>query len=342
MRYTPKVFMALLLVTALGIGACQQTKTPKPSPTESSTPQASEAKTDSTKLKPAVDEWIEFKYTEWIPVVDQLGQHLHQAHQSFVKKDNQKAAAEIRKGATFLKQERERASLEGQANIDEAVEDLNAFATLVEDGKIKSVKELNPVFAQAYQADIEHLWVTVAEDEWIPIIEKPEYYWRSAHDLFVEGDNPGSAKEIHKGVAFLKLRSHQFQGEDKQALTESASTLKELADQVKKGAIKDVAVLDKAFAKEYLMQTKADISQANKDILAQKTKPIGYALKAAAHNLESAASWTKKESTVQGTVSKTREVAEQFIAGDKKDAQPAKDTIKSLEEANQTLTQELN
>ncbi|MGB7415370.1 MAG: hypothetical protein WA902_14280 [Thermosynechococcaceae cyanobacterium] len=332
--------MALLLVTALSLGACQKSE-PTPASPPSATPQAAATQTDPGALDSSTDEWVETETTEIIPVVDALGQHLHQARLSFEKQDNQKAAVQIKQAAAFLIKEKGRASLEGQSNIDEAVEDLNAFADMVKDGKITSIKALDPVFAQAYQADIENLWVVATEEQWVPIVEKSEYYWRSAHDAFIVDDNLDAAKDIHKGVAFLKLRSHHFRGAEKQALMESANTLQTLAEQVQKGEVKDVAVLDKAFAKEHLMVAKADASQAGQDVTGQKTKEAGYALKAAAHNLEAAAKWVQKESVVQSTVIKTREMAEGLVMGDQKDTSEINQVIKVLEETNQTLSQQL-
>jgi hypothetical protein len=76
-------------------------------------------------------------------------------------------------------------------------------ASLVESGEIDSVKELNQVFAKAYQADLKHLWIVADEQDWIPIIEMPQQHWQAAKEDYLNRDNQAAATEVRKGTAFL-------------------------------------------------------------------------------------------------------------------------------------------
>ncbi|MGB7415371.1 MAG: hypothetical protein WA902_14285, partial [Thermosynechococcaceae cyanobacterium] len=314
MRYQSRMLMALLLATVLSLAACQQAPISTDAPTTS--PPQPKDKTNPAAVPPGSDRWLQNEVVDWIPVVDHLGHQFRQARLSFEQQDYSKAAADIKQGAAFLKQERENASPEGQAKIDKMVEALNAFAQKVKTGNIASVEELDAIFAQAYQVDIENLWVAVKSDRWVLLIDKPEYYWRQAHDAFVVKDTLDAAEGIRKGLAFLKLRSQHFQGPDQQALSESYQNLDKLADQVERQEIKDVTVLDKAFGKEYLVIAKGDLAQAQTDLSRQDARQMGNALKATAHSVESAAAWGKQEQSVQQIVSQAREVADPMIAGE--------------------------
>jgi hypothetical protein len=92
----------------------------------------------------------------WLVIDDESEEHFHRAHESFLKKDLKKAAAEIRKGEAFLKLEAGRATEEGKKLMEESGHDLAKLAEDVEHGTITSVKRLDEAFARAHQALAHH------------------------------------------------------------------------------------------------------------------------------------------------------------------------------------------
>ncbi|NJO93957.1 MAG: hypothetical protein HC820_05610 [Hydrococcus sp. RM1_1_31] len=235
MRYLIPGLTAAFLLTATSLGACQSVKKTETTASQMQTSQPSQktpqtAQNVSTQKKivnSAPDDWIVTEDEVWIPVVDGLGQHLHSARQSFVNRDNKASASQIREAAAFLKRESGRASSQSKAPIEKAIANLEKLAGEVESGKITSVAQLDPVFVEAYQADSEHIWVMVDEQQWFPVVEKPSQHWRNARENFLKKDNQAAAQEIHKGVAFafLKLEAHRASEEEKSALSASAQEL---------------------------------------------------------------------------------------------------------------------
>src|SRR5574338_1407557 len=92
----------------------------------------------------------------WLVVDDEAEEHFHRAHESFLKKDLKKAAADIRKGAAFLKLEAGRATEEGKKLMEDSGHELAKLAEDVEHGTTTSVKRLDEAFARAHQALAHH------------------------------------------------------------------------------------------------------------------------------------------------------------------------------------------
>ncbi len=92
----------------------------------------------------------------WRVVDDESEEHFHRAHESFLKKDLKKAAAQIRKSEVFLKMEAGRATAEGKKLMEESGHELRKLAEDVEHGAVTSVKRLDEVFARVHQAFAHH------------------------------------------------------------------------------------------------------------------------------------------------------------------------------------------
>ena len=178
MRTSTKGILATLIIAStLTLGACQgqkQTKAEAEQPKVSQTTQnkATPVKATSQDETVTPDGWVVIDNETAIPVADKLGEHLAQARKDYLKGDNQAAAEQMRQGSTFLKQELPKADKQGQTALKQASDDLMKNAALVENGKINSVKDLDKVFATAYQADTEQLWIVADEQDWIPIVEQ--------------------------------------------------------------------------------------------------------------------------------------------------------------------------
>ncbi|MCI1280345.1 MAG: hypothetical protein LKG23_15325 [Nitrospira sp.] len=129
----------------------------------------------------------------WFVVDDESEEHFHRAHDSFVKKDLKKAAAQIRKGEAFLKLEAGRATAEGKKLMEESGHELAKLADDVERGTITSVKRLDEAFARAHQALAVHHHLK-AKDSWASKAEQ------AAHK--VGQDLKAAAEHAHQGLVW--------------------------------------------------------------------------------------------------------------------------------------------
>ncbi len=87
------------------------------------------------------------------------------AHESFLKKDFKASAAEIRKGADFLKKEAASARDEGKKALTASVHELDKLADEVEKGVVKSDGKLKGAFSRTEHALANNYHVK-ATDSW--------------------------------------------------------------------------------------------------------------------------------------------------------------------------------
>ena len=78
--------------------------------------------------------------------------HFRKARESFLRKDSQEAASEIRKGAAEIQSQADQATDKGKEIIQASIRELETLAEEVKKGAIKSVEKLDEAFAEAYQA----------------------------------------------------------------------------------------------------------------------------------------------------------------------------------------------
>jgi hypothetical protein len=112
-----------------------------------------------------------------IRFVDEPSHHFGLAHEHFLKKDYAKSAAEIRKGAGFVKLEMARSTDEGRKALADAAIRLEKLAESIESGSVNSVDEINAALAYAEQALAFHHELK-AEKSW-----RSNDYVGAGHDL---------------------------------------------------------------------------------------------------------------------------------------------------------------
>lgn len=322
---TKGLLATLIIVSTLTLGACQgqkqtptQTDQSKTSPTLNKTstqtdqgktsqtisipPDGTQAKTQAQTVADKTiinqdetitpDGWVVADTETFIPVVDKLGEHLSQARRDYLKGDNIKAAVAMRKGSAFLKQELPQANKQGQTALKQASDDLMKNASLVESGEIDSVKDLDKVFAKAYQADTEHLWLVADQEDWIPVIEMPQQHWQAAKDYYLDKDNQSAAREIHQGIAFLNLEANRTTDKDiKSQIFNSVQNLEQLAKNVQAGKVNNVETLNRAFAGGQLALGQFYESQAQASESQGELVTAGNEIIAAFHHLQAANNW---------------------------------------------------
>ena len=345
MSYLKSGLATALIITTISLGACQsaqKTETSTPTTQPSQTVFENSSKPLKPVASPTADEWVIANEETWIPVVDDLGQHLQAARISFLNQDNKAAATQINDAAAFLEQESHQASSEGKVSLENTIADLKKVALEVENGKIKSIQELDPRFVQAYQADTEHLWIVVDEQYWFPVVEKSVQHWQAAHEDFLKKDYLSAAQNIRKGTAFLKLETHRASGEVKTSLLASVEALDQLAKQVKQGQVQNVKVLDDAFAQGQLTAARFYETKAQQAMSDSQFVKTGYDLKAASHHLEAGAAWIghQKETGLISALKDSRLVAEQLIEGKKPEVTQIDNAIARLGEQTTTFSRE--
>ncbi len=299
MRTSTKGLLAtLIILSTLTLGACQEQKQTQAQADQTKMSQATQTKTVADKTIISQDEtitsdgWVVADTETFIPVVDKLGEHLSQARRDYLKGDNMAAAVAMREGSAFLKQELPQADTQGQAALKQASDDLMKNASLVESNEIDSVKDLDRVFAKAYQADTEHLWLVADEEEWIPVIEKPQQHWQAAKDYYLDQDNQAAAREIHQGIAFLNLEANRTTDKDlKSKILDSVQNLEQLAKNVREGKVDHVETLNRAFAGGQLAMGQFYESQAQASESQGKLTTAGNEIIGAFHHLEAANNW---------------------------------------------------
>jgi len=86
------------------------------------------------------------------------------AHESFVKGDMNKAAAEIKKAAAYVRTQEKKVAKDTAAGVKKAAEDLEQLGAEVKKGAVKSGDELKKTFAQVDHA-LATAWHATAEQE---------------------------------------------------------------------------------------------------------------------------------------------------------------------------------
>jgi len=99
------------------------------------------------------------------PIATGLDKDLQQARESFLKKDLKASAAAIRKGAAYLKSLGEQAQEKGKQTFLTSQKEMENLADRVEKGAVKSVKEIDRIFARASHA-LARYHYQIAKESW--------------------------------------------------------------------------------------------------------------------------------------------------------------------------------
>lgn len=330
----PIALAILVATTTLASGAYAQA----PNATAPPVVQPSSAANKAPIATKAPDDWIIDDDTTYMPVLDTVSRHLNAARKAFDAKDNKTAAAEMRAVAEELKLQAQRAGKEYQAlekgdqallaadrksaqetskRMNASALKINAAAAAIESGKIKTKADLDKVIDKAARADMERRWLVTDVTAWYPVIEEPQRHFTDAVAAYARKDYKAAAADIGKATGYLRLEAWRATGEAKHALDSSVAELDALGASVKKGAVQAEQSMAKAFAKAnhalaLAHRAKAAVSWARKGY-----NEVGYELKAAAHGLESAASWTGAEAkaVTSAIVADTKALGDKLVSG---------------------------
>jgi len=150
-----------------------------------------------------------------------------------------------------------------------------------------------------------------------PVSEEPQRHFDSAVEAFARKDNKAAATEIRKATGYLRREASRATGNARQELDNSAAELDRLAASVEKGAVKDEKSMDKDFARANHALAVAHRAEAAESWTRKEYNKAGYELKAAAHDLESAAGWAGAEAKAgaSGAVANTEALGDKLVTG---------------------------
>lgn len=308
---TKGLLVTLAIASTLTLGACQQsnqTKAEQSQVSQAATNKANSTKSQNQEIAP--DGWLIVDNETFIPVVNRLGEHLSQARQAYLKGDNNTAASAMRRASDLLRQEMTQANqpdqskprtftaepvmTDGQAALKQASDDLMSNASLVQRGEIDSVKDLDKIFTQVYQANTEQLWIVADEQDWIPIVEMPQQHWQTAKQKLLDGNKQLAAVEISKGIAFLTLEANRTTDKNiKSDILNTAQDLEQLANNVRDGEVSDAKMLDRAFARGQLTMSRFYENQAQASESQGELTTAGKEVIAAFEHLQAANTWLR-------------------------------------------------
>jgi hypothetical protein len=242
---------------------------------------------------PSPDEWIVSEEDMWIPVIDKLGHDLQSARHHIVSGDKKAAEKEILAGAAFLRDQLPKIPQDrDKGQLLESAGNLEDLAGKIKLGQATSVKDLDPVFLKAYDADAAQRWLVSDTVEWFPIVDAPQRHFLAARASLKRKDAKGAAAHIRKAAAFIKLEAGRTTAEGKAALDDSSKELTELASSIEKGTVTDASKLADSFAKAQDAMAKSHYLKAAEGWAKRDYASVSAELKAAAKHVENAAAWT--------------------------------------------------
>jgi len=186
-------------------------------------------------------------------------------------------------------------------------------------------------------------YVLVEEDVVIVLANEAHQSFLRASENFAKGKMKAAAAEIRKGEAYVKLEAASATAEGKKALSSSAQDLKQLADQVEKGAVKDGKVLKNTFARADYALARHHYLKAAEQWENKESQKVAYHLNATAVYIDSGQIWlTKKMHAGAADIkNEARRIAAQVTAktgGESQELGKAIDNLgKEIEKYGKTL-----
>ncbi len=290
------------------------------------------------------DGWVVAEGDFFIPVVNEVGQHLKAARESFLAKDNNAAALEIRAAAQVLQGEEAKPEAKSAVEAQAATAgELRELADQVEQGQVKEARQLDTAFAKAYEADVEQRVVHLSAAEMNAFGDKLGEHFDAAITALQDQDNVRAAAEIRKASAFLNLDAARASGPAKDALQEAMANLAALSIQLDNNQPLKMTDLEAAFAQVHhalsdYHQARALEAQTNNDPV-----EMGHELKASASHLEQAltrAGHQAERDSIQ-LIADLNTLADDLIAGKEPQTDQVSHIFETLGKQLEQLGQEL-
>ncbi len=200
----------------------------------------------SAEQKPSattyVDLWVPVDESDWAIYMDAPAYHFALAKEYLQKGENAKAAAELKRGNSFVIFEKTRL-----AAASKQIEELSKNIAKSKDKDMKTFDEVTSTVEKVI--DKKFAMVPVDVGETTVFEDAFKYHFDKAKLKLQENDAAGAAGEIKRGAAFLKLKAAQAGHVAKTDLDAAGNDLKDLASKVESGTVKDVKELDQGIKK---------------------------------------------------------------------------------------------
>jgi hypothetical protein len=159
-------------------------------------------------------------------------------------------------------------------------------------------------------------YVLVEEDVVVVLANEAHQSFLRASENFAKGKMKAAAAEIRKGEAYVKLEAARATAEGKKALLSSAGELKQLADRVEKGALKDGKELKNTFARAEYAMARHHYLKAAEQWEKKESQKAAYHLNATAAYIDSGQIWLTKKmhAGVADIKNEARRIASQVTA----------------------------
>jgi hypothetical protein len=135
---TRRLFLASVMVLSWAACAGATDRTDKP--------------TDTKAVPESRPGWFVVEEDVWVRLDDEPSQHMHRAHESFLKKEYGATTTELRKAGGYLHIAARNSSSETKAALTASAHELDSLAADVQAGTVKSAKSLDSAFARAEHA----------------------------------------------------------------------------------------------------------------------------------------------------------------------------------------------
>ena len=321
---------AWLMLGPWPLSAEAQTVKPAGGASATAGPAAPSGAQAAVKTKSPTD-WIEYDDATYTPVLDDVSAALARARAALAGKDNAKASEAMTAAARALQAQADRAgkidrqraaadmtlARETHAKMVALAKKLDATAAQIRSGKVPTTAALDKTLNKSARADLERRWLVTDVTGWYPVAEEPQRHFTAAAAAFAKKDYKSAAVEVRKASAYLRLESTRAVGDARKGLDAADAGLDRTARSLDKGSIKTEKELDQAFASADQALAVAHRAKAAEDWARKDYVDAGYELKAAAHGLESAATWTGGEAKAAAAAgaSDARAVGDKLASG---------------------------
>lgn len=239
----------------------------------------------------------------YTPVLDDVSKALADARAALAAKDNAKAATSMQAAARVLETQAERAAKidrqraaadmtlarETHARMVALAKKLDATALQIRAGKVPTTAALDKTLDKAARTDLEQRWLVADVSTWYPVEEEPQRHFKAAVEAFAKKDYKAAAAEVRKAAAYVRLESARAVGDAKKGLDAAGVDLGKAAQALDKGAVESERDMDQVFARANQGLAVAHRAEAAESWARKAYHATGYELKAAGHDLESAA-----------------------------------------------------
>ena len=160
-------------------------------------------------------------------------------------------------------------------------------------------------------------WIVVADDLWRDLVDELDHHLQAGYEDLNRKDNRAAAREIRKGMVFVKLEAARASGADRKTLDAEAAGLEKLADGLGQGTVPAPGTIERAFATAHGDIARNHLDLARADWSGHDAATTGQELKAAITHLRQGLKWAdRKLGPDEGTAVVDAEGLAESLAGE--------------------------